>query len=107
MTEHDIMNEIRLALSEKCVVFRTNVFSGFTKDGRYVSTGVPKGYSDLNGHRKSDGRAFYIEVKTDSGEASNEQNHFIEQMKATGAIAGIVRSVEDAVRLVGGECNDS
>lgn len=102
MTEHDIQNEIRLALSEKCVIFRTNVVSGFTRDGRYVSTGVPKGYSDLNGHRKSDGRAIYIEVKAGTGKASEAQKHFIEQMKATGAIAGICRSAQDALELI--EC---
>lgn len=100
MTEHDIQNAIRLALSEKCVIFRTNVISGFMRDGRYVSTGVPKGYPDLNGHRKSDGRAVYIEVKTDSGEASKSQEHFIEQMRATGAIAGIVHNVREALELI-------
>lgn len=98
--EHRIQNEIRLALSEKCVIFRTNVVSGYTKDGRYISSGVPRGYSDLNGHRKSDGKAIYIEVKTDSGDASDEQKNFIEQMKATGAIAGICRSAEDALKLI-------
>lgn len=100
MTEHDIMNEIRLALSEKCVIFRTNVVSGFTRDGRYISTGVPKGYSDLNGHRKSDGRAVYIEVKTDSGKVSESQKHFIEQMRSTGAIAGICHNAEEALELI-------
>lgn len=100
--EHKIQNEIRLALSDKCVIFRTNVVGGYTKDGRYISTGVPKGYSDLNGHRKSDGRAIYIEVKTDSGEASAEQKNFIKQMKATGAIAGICRSADEALKLING-----
>lgn len=100
MTEHDIMNEIRLALSEKCVIFRTNVVSGFTRDGRYISTGVPKGYSDLNGHRKSDGRAVYIEVKTDSGKVSESQKHFIEQMRSTGAIAGICHNAGEALELI-------
>lgn len=102
MVEHDIQNEIRLALSEKCVIFRVNVASGFTKDGRYIASGVPKGYSDLSGHRKSDGKAIYIEVKTQSGKVSKSQKHFIEQMRSSGAIAGICRSVEDALELI--EC---
>lgn len=51
---------------------------------------------------KSDGRAVYIEVKTKSGKATNEQKTFIKQMKETGAIAGICRSVEDAIKLVNG-----
>lgn len=100
--EHAIQNAIRLALSGSCVIFRTNVGSGRTKNGSYLNTGVPKGYSDLNGHRKSDGRAIYIEVKTKSGKVSDDQKNFIKKMKATGAIAGICRSVEDAVKLVNG-----
>lgn len=100
--EHAIQNAIRLELADSCVIFRTNVGSGWTKNGSYLSTGVPKGYSDLNGHRKSDGRAVYIEVKTKSGKVTNEQKTFIKQMKETGAIAGICRSVEDAIKLVNG-----
>lgn len=99
--EHKIQNEIRLALSESCMIFRMNVGSGFTYDGRYFSTGVPKGFSDLFGFRKSDGKAVFIEVKTPKGKPSAEQIHFIEQMKQSGAIAGICRSAGDALRLIG------
>ena len=53
--EHRIQNEIRLALSESCVIFRMNVGAMKTPDGRYFDTGVPKGFSDLFGFRKSDG----------------------------------------------------
>lgn len=62
--EHRIQNEIRLALADSCILFRMNVGTGYTHDGRYFSTGVPKGFSDLFGFRKSDGRAVFIEVKT-------------------------------------------
>ena len=99
--EHRIQNEIRVALSESCVIFRVNVGSSITYDGRHFSTGVPKGFSDLFGFRRSDGRAIFIEVKTPSGKPSGEQVNFIGQMQKSVAIAGICRSADDALRLVG------
>lgn len=101
--EHRIQNEIRAALSDSCVIFRINVGKGYTPDGRYFDTGVPKGFSDLFGIRKSDGRAVFIEVKTKSGRASKEQKHFINQMTLCGAVAGICRSADDALKLIGGK----
>lgn len=100
MTETDVMNQIRAGISDIAVVFRVNVVKGQLKTGQFISSGVPPGYSDLSGHRKSDGRAIYLEVKTGSGRATPEQLNFLEQMRATGAIAGIVRSVEQARSLI-------
>lgn len=101
--EHKIQNEIRLALSDSCVIFRINVGKGYTPDGRYFDTGVPKGFSDLFGFRKSDGKAVFIEVKTPNGRASAYQKKFIEQMQKNGAIAGVCRSTDDALKLIGGK----
>lgn len=98
--EHIIQNQIRLALADTCVIFRMNVGSGLTFDGRFFQTGVPKGFSDLFGFRKSDGKAVFIEVKTAKGRASREQQNFIKQMKKYGAIAGICRSADDAINLI-------
>lgn len=100
--EHRIQNEIRLALADSCVIFRVNVGKGYTKDGRYFDTGVPVGFSDLFGFRKSDGRAVFIEVKTSKGRPSAEQRLFLAKMQEYGAIAGICRSAEEAVKLTGG-----
>ena len=100
MREHDVQNKIRLETSDIAVLFRANVGSGYTFDGRYFDTGLPKGFSDLFGFRKSDGRAVFIEVKTAKGRASDDQKRFISQMKKKGAIAGICRSPEEALRLV-------
>lgn len=100
--EHKVQNEIRLALADTCMIFRANVGTGCTKDGRYFSTGLPKGFSDLFGVRKSDGKAVFIEVKTPKGRPSAEQVRFIDTMQKNGAIAGICRSAEDAVNLVKG-----
>ena len=101
-SEHKIQNAIRLALADTCVIFRINVGKGYTPDGRYYDTGVPKGFSDLFGFRKSDGKAVFIEVKTPTGRPSREQLKFLEAMRKNGAVAGICRSTEDALKLTGG-----
>lgn len=101
--EHAIQNAIRIALSEYGVVFRVNVGKGYTKDGRYFDTGVPVGFSDLFGHRKTDGKAFYIEVKTADGRVRPEQKKFIERMRTCGALAGVARNVEDAIKIISEE----
>lgn len=100
--EHRIQNEIRTALADSCIIFRMNVGTGYTADGRYFNTGVPKGFPDLFGFRKSDGCAVFIEVKTPKRKPSAEQVKFLETMRKNGAIAGICRSAEDAVKLIQG-----
>lgn len=100
--EHDIQNQIRAALADDCILFRINVGKGMTYDGRHFDTGAPKGYSDLSGHRIGDGRAVYIEVKAPGGRVRPEQKNFIEQMRSTGAIAGICHSAEEALDLIHG-----
>ena len=99
-TEKQIQNEIRLALSETCVIFRINVGVFKTADGRVVSTGVPNGFSDLFGYRRSDGRAVFIEVKKPGGAVRPAQTKFLKAMRKNGALTGIARSVEDAKEIV-------
>ena len=102
--EHKIQKQIRISLSDRCILFRGNGGKGYTKDGRYFDTGVPKGFSDLFGFRKSDGKAVFIEVKTPAGKPSEQQKKFLASMQNAGAIAGICRSVEEAEKLIqGGE----
>lgn len=98
--EHDIQNSIRAALAPYAVIFRANVGRMKTPDGRYFSTGLPVGFSDLFGFRKSDGRAVFIEVKTKRGRASEKQKHFLSKMREYGAIAGVARSEEEAIKLI-------
>lgn len=101
MTEADLMRSIMVALSaDGHFVARANVGLFFTKDGRPVKTGLPTGFSDLFGHRLGDCRAFYLEVKTATGRPTEQQLAFIAAMKKRGALAGIVRSVEDARRVL-------
>jgi hypothetical protein len=99
-TEHTIQNEIRVALTENgYTVFRANVGKVKTADGRWFDTGLPKGHPDLYGFRP-DGKVFYIEVKNAKGRVRPEQKQFIKTVKARGALAGIARSVEDALAIV-------
>lgn len=100
MREKDIQNEIRLALSPYAVVFRANVGTFMSSDGRVIATGLPKGFSDLFGVRKSDGRAFFIEVKNEKGRTSKYQDNFLRQMKKAGAITGVARSGEQAIKII-------
>ena len=97
--ETDLQNRIRVGISDIAVTHRINVGT-FKVGKRYVSTGVPPGFSDVFGHRKSDGKAFYLEVKTETGVASEKQEKFIAAMQKSGAIAGVCRSVAEARQLL-------
>lgn len=100
MTEHEIQNEIRTAVAPYAVMFRINVGSGRTADGRYFSTGVPVGFPDLFGVRKSDGKAVFIEVKKPRGKISDKQKNFLSIMKKLGAVVGIAHSAEEAINII-------
>lgn len=114
MREQEIQNQIRLAISQEQagVAFRSNVGQAWTGESyqrmgsdvlihqaRPFLTGLPKGFSDLFGVIQG-GRAFFLEVKTPKGRASEEQEHFLEVMEGWGALSGIVRSPEEALRLL-------
>lgn len=101
MTEADLMRSVMIALSEDGhFVCRANVGLFFTKDGRPIRSGLPVGFSDLFGNRAGDAVAFYMEVKTATGRVTVEQDRFLGAMRQRGAIAGVVRSVEDARALL-------
>lgn len=101
-TEHDIQNEIRLALAEKGIMcFRANVGRVKMKDDRWFDTGLPKGFCDLFGFR-NDGQIFFIEVKNGKGQTSEKQDTFMKLVKQNGALAGVARSVEDALKIING-----
>ena len=47
-----------------------------------------------------DGKAIFLEVKTQKGKVSQKQKEFLNAMKTYGAIAGVVRSTDDAIKLI-------
>lgn len=98
LTETDLQNQIRMALSPYGVVIRQNTGNFQLKDGRRIMCGV-KGLSDLLFIGQN--RVAFIEVKTETGKPSQEQLNFIRRMQELGHSAGIARSTEDALRLAG------
>jgi hypothetical protein len=80
------------------------------RTGRWVQFGVASpGGSDLLGYRtititpEMVGRKVAIftaiEIKTATGRATPEQRRFIEHIRAAGGLAGIVRSIDEALRI--------
>ena len=59
-----------------------------------------QGEADVWGHRISDGKAFYIEVKLPGEEPRPDQERFLEAMAAAGAITGVAHSVKEALEIV-------
>jgi len=99
ITENDFQNQIRKELSELgFTVFRMNVISSYTKDGRYIPTSLPNGFSDLM--LIKDGKAHFIEVKKKGGRVSKEQKNFIEQMQKKGCVAGVVWNMKGVYELL-------
>lgn len=98
-----LQNQIKryLIINNIAVVFRANVGKIKIDDKRYFSTGLPAGFTDLFGYRLKDGKMFFMEVKTDKGRLTDNQKKFIEEHKANNIIIGVVRSINDALELLG------
>lgn len=71
----------------------------YTKYGAIVNIGQ-HGESDIFGHRISDGKALYIEVKLPGEKPREDQQKFLDAMKRAGAITGCAHSVEEALEIV-------
>ncbi len=98
--ESNIMKSIMIALSSNgCVVFRNNIGSYKTEDGRFIRFGVGgNGGADLIGWTR-DGRFLAIETKSPTGRATSEQLNFIEKVKSAGGVAGIAHDLQFPGRL--------
>ncbi len=123
MKEHGIQNEIRNALAGQCLLFRANVGQAWTGtkvtklpgnrvviDGaRPFTTGLPPGFSDLFGlvavtitpDMVGQQLAVFtaLEVKSAKGKPTENQENFLKAVNDNGGRAGVVRSIEDAVRI--------
>jgi hypothetical protein len=94
-----LQNKIIVALCQNGVVARNHTVGQFyTKYGGVVNIGH-HGEADIFGHRCSDGRAVYIEVKLPGEHPRPDQKKFLEAMRNTGAIAGCAHSVEEALEI--------
>ncbi len=95
-----LQNQIIVALCKNgCVARNHTVGQFFTKYGGIVNIGH-HGEADIWGHRISDGRAIYIEVKLPGEKPRPDQQKFLDAMRNTGAIAGCAHSVEEALEIV-------
>ena len=114
MSETEIQQRIRLACSQgPARLWRNN--SGKLPDpktGRWVQFGVASpGGSDLIGYRQvvigpehvGQTVAVFaaVEVKTNTGRATREQQAFVKHVQGAGGIAGVARSVDEARGLLG------
>ena len=98
--ETALQNRIIATLCKNgCVARNHTVGQFFTKYGTLVNIGR-HGESDIMGHRMSDGKAFYIEVKLPGENPRPDQQRFLEAMAAAGAIAGVAHSEAEALKLV-------
>jgi hypothetical protein len=64
-----------------------------------IRAGLTKGGSDIIGIAP-DGRFLAVEVKTTTGRIRPEQQLFIDAVIAAGGVAGVARSVEEALNLI-------
>lgn len=100
--ETELQNRIIAALcSNGCVARNHTVGNFWTSYGGRVQVGT-HGESDIMGHRISDGKAIYIEVKLPGESPREDQKRFLEAMSNSGAIAGCAHSIEEALSIVSG-----
>jgi hypothetical protein len=111
VTEQRIQQQIRIACSTGDTrLFRNNTGTLRDQHGRPVQFGLCKGSADLIGWRtvtvtpdmvgQRIAVFLSIEVKTPTGRLRPEQQQWLDAVQAAGGIAGVARSVEDALRIV-------
>ena len=111
--ETKIQNAILLALSSAgCTVWRVETAGAWVgrqihregdtvtlTNARMFTTGLCKGGADIIGI--TPGGAFLaVEVKTEKGRTTPEQDRFLEAVRKSGGIAGVARSPEEALQLL-------
>lgn len=95
-----LQNKILAALCANGCVARNHTVGNFwTGYGGRVNVGK-HGESDIMGHRTSDGRALYVEVKLPGEHPRQDQQKFLDAMARTGALAGCAHNVEEALNIV-------
>lgn len=100
MTESEIQSLILLEASKRGHrLWRTNAGNVKNEQGFHVKL-MPKGYPDLTGFRKTDGKFVVIEVKKPTGRLSEHQKKFAEWAKTQPIIYGVARSKEDAIHII-------
>ena len=112
-SEHRIQQEIQLSLSEHGIVLRlnsgkfwqgkrvwSNEFQQFVLINLRPVQGCPEGTPDLQ-FLGENNNVTVIECKDDKGKTRDKQDKFINIMHKYGIRAGVARSVEDALKIIG------
>lgn len=81
-------------------ICRMNSGAYRTEDGRFVRFGFP-GCPDLLGQMR-DGRLLALEIKAEKGRLTDEQAAVLETVRANHGVAGVARTVEEALAIVAG-----
>lgn len=100
--ETEIQKEIMLALSQYGIVIRQQSGNFFTDYGSRIKVGFT-GLSDLQFISDDGNLIVFIEVKSLTGKAREEQENFINFINSKGSKhlkAGIARSVKEALDLI-------
>jgi hypothetical protein len=111
--ETDLQQRIRLALGTRpdARLFRNQVGSlPDPRTGRLVTFGLARGSADLIGWRTvtitpemvGQQLAVFtsIEIKTPTGRITPQQRNWLNAVRTAGGIAGVARTVPDALRIV-------
>ena len=99
MSESHLLNAVMREVGKHAAVYRTNSGQFYSRSGQRVS-GLPRGFADIMAVLPG-GKVAFIECKTEKGKPSPEQLQFISKMQELGAMAGIARSVPDAMQICG------
>jgi hypothetical protein len=110
MTEAQIQAKVMLALGRRpdVRIFRNNVGAYTDPQGHLRRFGLCVGSADLIGWVTVNKVAIFlsVEIKTDTGKPSKEQEAWLKNVKRMGGIAFIARSVEEAIEELEKQIND-
>ena len=105
-SESEILRAIMALLKRhprvaQCWRQNSGTFQERNRDGttRYIRANTQRGMSDIMG-ALMDGRTLAIEVKSRTGRMRPGQEEFLQTIRQAGGVAGVCRSVEDAVALL-------
>lgn len=96
-----LQNKIRIALNPYGVSMRINTGVYYTESGSKVRTGLV-GIPDLVLIQPG-GKVTWLEVKTKKGRLSANQKRMHDRLQSMGHRVAVVRSVEEAVKVVTAE----
>lgn len=101
--ETEFQKKTMLELSKYGIVIRQQSGLFYTKYGERIRIGFP-GISDIQFISDDGNFIAFIELKTKNGKISKEQEkfiNFINNKKSANLKAGVARTIEDALKIIG------